>query len=53
MLAQHPLGVSLSGTGPAMFAMAANEAEARQIGGALGTLPDVEVFVTRTFAEER
>jgi len=53
MLAQHPLGVSLSGTGPAMFAMAANEAEAREIGGALGTLPDVEVFVTRTFAEER
>jgi 4-diphosphocytidyl-2-C-methyl-D-erythritol kinase len=53
MLAQHPLGVSLSGTGPAMFAMAANEAEAKEIGGALEALSDVEVFVTRTFAEER
>ena len=53
MLAQHPLGVSLSGTGPAMFAMAANEAEAKEIGAALGALSDVEVFVTRTFAEER
>jgi 4-diphosphocytidyl-2-C-methyl-D-erythritol kinase len=53
MLAQRPLGVSLSGTGPAMFAMTANEAAAREIGAALGDLSNVEVFVTRTFAEER
>ena len=53
MAAMHTLGVALSGTGPAMFAMAANEAAANEISAALGTLPDVEVFVTRTFAEER
>ena len=29
MLAHHPLGVSLSGTGPVVFALAANEAAAR------------------------
>ncbi len=53
MMAQHPLGVSLSGTGPALFALVANEAAAREMGAALGTTPDLEVFVTRTFAEER
>jgi 4-diphosphocytidyl-2-C-methyl-D-erythritol kinase len=53
MASQAPLGVSLSGTGPALFAMAANEAAARGIAQAVETMPNVEVFVTRTFAEER
>ncbi len=48
------LGVSLSGTGPVLFALVANEAAAREAGAALSaSFPDLEVFVTRTFAEER
>lgn len=53
MTAHHPLGVSLSGTGPAVFAMVANEAAAKDIGAVMAELADVEVLVTRTFAEER
>ena len=53
MAALRPLGVSLSGTGPAVYAMAANEAAATEICGALAAMPDVEVFLTRTFSEER
>jgi len=53
MRAHAPLGVSLSGTGPVVFALAANEAVAREIGAALAAPGDLEVFVTRTFAEER
>jgi 4-diphosphocytidyl-2-C-methyl-D-erythritol kinase len=54
MLAHRPLGVSLSGTGPVLFALAANEAAARELGTALSSWrPELEVFVTRTFAEER
>ncbi len=53
MLAHNPLGVSLSGTGPVVFALAANEAEARQLGAALSEHDSLEVFVTRTFSEER
>ncbi len=53
MVAHHPLGTALSGTGPALFAMAANEAAARAMAAAIGQMADVEVFVTRTFAEER
>ncbi len=53
MLAFHPLGVSLSGTGPVLFALVAKEAAAREMGAALASAPDLEVFVTRTFAEER
>ncbi len=53
MASHQPLGVSLSGSGPAVFAMAANEAAARAIAAAVETMADVEVFVTRTFAEER
>ncbi|HXX40404.1 MAG TPA: 4-(cytidine 5'-diphospho)-2-C-methyl-D-erythritol kinase [bacterium] len=53
MLAYKPLGVSLSGTGPVVFALAANEGDARRIGAALSEQGDLEVFVTRTFAEER
>lgn len=53
MRALDPLGVSLSGTGPAVFALAPNEATARAIGGDLASLANIEVFVTRTFAEER
>lgn len=50
----RPLGVSLSGTGPVLFALVANEAAAREAGAALSaSFPDLEVFVTRTFAEER
>jgi len=53
MRAHAPLGVSLSGTGPVVFALVANEAVAREIGAALAAPGDLEVFVTRTFAEER
>jgi 4-diphosphocytidyl-2-C-methyl-D-erythritol kinase len=54
MLARRPLGVSLSGTGPALFALVANEAAAREMAADLSAaLPQIDVFVTRTFAEER
>jgi len=53
MLAYHPLGVSLSGTGPVLFALAANEAAACEIAGGLSAVADLDVIVTRTFAEER
>ncbi len=53
MMAFRPLGVSLSGTGPVLYALAPNEAAAREIGDGLAPLSDVEAFVTRTFAEER
>jgi 4-diphosphocytidyl-2-C-methyl-D-erythritol kinase len=53
MQAMHPLGVSLSGTGPVLFALVATEASAREMAAGLASIPDLEVFVTRTFAEER
>ncbi len=53
MAALRPLGVSLSGTGPVLFALVTNEVAAREMSVALGSGPDLEVFVTRTFAEER
>jgi len=53
MAAHHPLGVSLSGTGPVVFALAANESAARDIAAALAGTSDLDVIVTRTFAEER
>lgn len=53
MAAHRPLGVSLSGTGPAVFAMAGNEAAAEQIAASVRKMDGVEVVITRTFAEER
>jgi 4-diphosphocytidyl-2-C-methyl-D-erythritol kinase len=53
MAAHHPLGVSMSGTGPVLFALAGKESEARRLGEALAADRDCEVFVTRTFAEVR
>ena len=53
MMSHQPLGVSLSGTGPALFAMVAKEAAAREVADAVGRMAGVEVFLTRTFAEER
>jgi 4-diphosphocytidyl-2-C-methyl-D-erythritol kinase len=53
MTARHPLGVSMSGTGPVLFALAAKESEARTLGDALAGETGYEVFITRTFAEER
>ncbi len=53
MASHQPLGVSLSGTGPALFAMAANEADAGKIAASVQTMDGVEVVITRTFAEER
>jgi 4-diphosphocytidyl-2-C-methyl-D-erythritol kinase len=53
MVGHRPLGVALSGTGPALFAMTANEAAAREMAAGVEQMADVEVFVTRTFAEER
>jgi len=53
MVGHRPLGVALSGTGPAVFAMAANEAAATEMARGVEQMSGVEVFVTRTFAEER
>jgi 4-diphosphocytidyl-2-C-methyl-D-erythritol kinase len=53
MTSHHPLGVSMSGTGPVCFALAAKESDARAIGDALTADGAYEVFVTRTFAEQR
>lgn len=53
MAAYRPLGVSMSGTGPVLFALAAKESDARTLGDALAADPACEVFVTRTFAEQR
>jgi 4-diphosphocytidyl-2C-methyl-D-erythritol kinase len=53
MASLRPLGVSMSGTGPVLFALAAKETDARALGDALAAQEACEVFVTRTFAEER
>lgn len=46
-------GASMSGTGPTVFGLMANEAAARKIADDLRAVPDVDVHVTRTFAESR
>lgn len=46
-------GASMSGTGPTVFGLMANEAAARKVADDLRELPDVDVYVTRTFAENR
>jgi 4-diphosphocytidyl-2-C-methyl-D-erythritol kinase len=46
-------GAALSGTGPTVFGLMANEAAARKVAEELGSVPGVEALVTRTFAEER
>lgn len=53
MLAGEAYGATLSGTGPTVFGLMANEAAARKTAEDLAALPDVEVVVSRTFAEER
>lgn len=46
-------GAAMSGTGPAVFGLMANEAAARKTADDLRGLAGVEVTVTRTFAEIR
>jgi 4-diphosphocytidyl-2-C-methyl-D-erythritol kinase len=46
-------GASMSGTGPTVFGLMANEAAARRVADDLRALPDINVHVTRTFAENR
>lgn len=46
-------GAAMTGTGPTVFGLMANEAAARRVAEDLGTADDVDVFVTRTFAEQR
>ncbi len=46
-------GATMSGTGPSVFGLMANEAAARRVGENLKTTHGLDVFVTRTFAEER
>ncbi|MDR7417747.1 MAG: 4-(cytidine 5'-diphospho)-2-C-methyl-D-erythritol kinase [Armatimonadota bacterium] len=46
-------GASMTGTGPTVFGLMANEAAARRVAETLSARADVDVFVTRTFAEER
>ncbi len=53
ILAGEAYGATLSGTGPTVFGLMANEAAARKTAEELGRLPDLEVLVNRTFAEER
>jgi len=53
ILAGEAYGATLSGTGPTVFGLMANEAAARKTAEELRALPDVEVLVSRTFAEER
>ncbi len=53
ILTGEAYGAGLSGTGPTVFGLMANEAAARKVADELGDLTDVEVQMTRTFAEER
>jgi len=53
ILAGESYGATLSGTGPTVFGLMANEAAARKTADDLHALPDVDVLVSRTFAEER
>ncbi len=46
-------GAAMTGTGPTVFGLMANEAAARRVAESLGAAHDVDVYVTRTFAEER
>ena len=46
-------GASMSGTGPTVFALMANETAARKVADDLRALSDIDVHVTRTFAENR
>ncbi len=46
-------GAAMSGTGPTVYGLMANEAAARHLAADLTTRDDVDVMVTRTFAEER
>lgn len=46
-------GAAMSGTGPTVFGLMANEAAARKVADDLRARPDVDVHVTRTFAENR
>lgn len=46
-------GAAMSGTGPSVFGLMANDAAAQRVAEDLRALPEVDVFVTRTFAEER
>ncbi len=53
ILAGEAYGAALSGTGPTVYGLMANEAAARKVADDLAALPDVDVIVTRTFAEAR
>ncbi len=46
-------GAAMSGTGPTVYGLMANEAAARHLAEDLGTRDEVDVIVTRTFSEER
>jgi 4-diphosphocytidyl-2-C-methyl-D-erythritol kinase len=53
ILAGEAYGAALSGTGPTVFGLMANEAAARKVADELAAADDVEVLLSRTFAEER
>lgn len=46
-------GAAMTGTGPTVFGLMANEAAAQRVGETLKAMDGLDVFVTRTFAEER
>lgn len=53
ILSGEAYGACMSGTGPTVYGLMANEAAARKVADELRALPDVSVIVTRTFAENR
>jgi len=53
ILGGEAYGAAMTGTGPTVFGLMANEAAARRVADDLGTIQDLDVFVTRTFAEQR
>ncbi|MDR7401577.1 MAG: 4-(cytidine 5'-diphospho)-2-C-methyl-D-erythritol kinase [Armatimonadota bacterium] len=53
ILSGEAYGAALSGTGPTVYGLMANEAAARKVADDLAAVPDVDVIVTRTFAEAR
>ncbi|MDR7522029.1 MAG: 4-(cytidine 5'-diphospho)-2-C-methyl-D-erythritol kinase [Armatimonadota bacterium] len=46
-------GAAMTGTGPTVYGLMANEAAARRVAEDLTTMDNLDVIVTRTFAEER
>ncbi len=53
ILSGEAYGASMTGTGPTVFGLMANEAAARKVADDLRELPEIDIHMTRTFAENR